>query len=176
MHDRELLDAIESMPSEQFSGVAWRTAWAQRNPLIGSTGGGRWDPLGGFEILYASTEQNGSIAEVYYHLSQAPVFSSSDVLLHKLNISLERVVSLDETALVQLGLEEPLASRCDCSKSQAISGAARFLEFQGMLVPSARWPCSNLVIFMDQIDINTAILIEDGERINWPAWKEQTKK
>lgn len=169
------MDAIENLSSEQFTGVVWRTAWRQRDPLIGSTGGGRWDPLGGFEVLYASTEQNGSIAEVYYHLSQAPVFSSSDVLLHKLNISLERVVSLDETALVQLGLEEPLASRCDYSKSQAISGAARFLEFQGMLVPSARWSCSNLVIFMDQIDINTAISIGSNELINWPAWKEQIK-
>jgi len=175
VHDRGLLDELEALPVRAYSDAAWRTAWKQRDPLIGSTGGGRWDPAGSFEVLYTSTGSNGSIAEVYYHLSQSPVFSSCDVLLYKLKIKLERVLTLDENLLIQLGIEHPFANRLDHSKTQDISGAVRFLEYQGMLVPNARWNCSNLVIFMDQIDLNEAIEIEGQEKINWPAWKEKTK-
>lgn len=175
VHDRDLLDALEALPNETYSGTAWRTAWEKRDPLVGSTGGGRWDPWGSVEVLYTSTESNGSIAEAYYHLSQSPIFSSSNVLLYKLKVGLERVLTFSEDLLVQFGIEEPLASRLDHTKTQAISGAVRFLEYQGMLVPSARWGCSNLVIFMDQIDITEAIEVEGQESINWPAWKEKFK-
>lgn len=176
VHDRDLLDKLEGLPIEPYSDTAWRTAWKDRDPLVGSTGSGRWDPSGSFEVLYTSTESNGSIAEVYYHLSQAPVFSSCDVLLYRLKVRLERVLDLNEDLLIQFGIEDPLASRLDHSKTQAISGAVRFLEYQGILVPNARWNCSNLVIFMDQIDLNEGIVIEDQELVNWPAWKEKTKK
>jgi len=176
VHDRELLDELEALPIRPYSSTAWRTAWKKRDPLIGSTGGGRWDPpSGSFEVLYTSTESNGSIAEIYYHLSQAPVFSTCDVVLHKLKVHLERVLTFDENLLIRFGIEHPLANRLDHTKTQEISGAVRFLEYQGMIVPNARWNCTNLVIFMDQIDLNEAIEIEGEEDINWPAWKENNK-
>lgn len=101
VHDRGLLDELEALPIRSYFDTAWRTAWKQPDPLIGSTGGGRWDPSGSFEVLYTSTESNGSIAEVYYHLSQSPVFSSCDVLLYKLKIKLERVLTLDKDLLIR---------------------------------------------------------------------------
>jgi hypothetical protein len=75
LYDRDLLDALEALDPEPFSGTAWRTTWVTRDPLIGSTAGGRWHPENSFETLYTSTETDGSLAEVYYHLSRAPVFS-----------------------------------------------------------------------------------------------------
>ena len=176
VHDRALLDALESLPTQVFSGEIWRATWSNRGPLIGSSDGGRWDPPNSFEVLYASTELDGSLAEAYYHLSQAPVFSTSEVLLHRLYIDVKKVLHLDEKLLQTLGIEDPKANRINYSQSQAISSAARFLEYQGILVPSARWDCMNLVLYLDQLDINASITIKEHEPINWPAWKERHKK
>lgn len=173
VHDRALLDALENLKAEPFNATVWRTTWRQRDPLVGNSGGGRWDPANSFEVLYASTQPDGSIAEVYYHLTQAPVFSSSNVLLHQLKVSIKKILNLDVKSLQKLGVEDPLANRIDFSQTQAVSSAARFLEFQGLLVPSARWECLSLVLFLDQIDINECITVGTNEPINWPAWKEQ---
>lgn len=176
VHDRSLLDALEKSPVKSFTGAAWRTTWKQREPLVGSSGGGRWDPPNSFEVLYASTEPNGSLAEIYYHLSQAPIFSSCEMLLHRLTVNIDRVLTLNNELLMQLGVGEPLASRLDYSQTQAISSAARFLEFQGIIVPSVRWSCLNLVIFLDRVDLNQAVIVEDCQKVNWPAWKEKQLK
>jgi RES domain-containing protein len=61
-HDRELLDALESHPSEAFSGVAWRVTVKGRDALRGSTAGGRWSPPGEFEVLYTSLARAGALA------------------------------------------------------------------------------------------------------------------
>ncbi len=174
VHDRVLLDALEKLKPDLFSGVVWRTTWKGRDPLVGSLGGGRWDPPN-IEVLYASTEQNGSLAEAYYHLSQAPVFTSGEVLNHQLTVKIDSMLSLNEYTLKCLGIDEPLSNHVDYSLTQAISSAARFLEFQGLLIPSARWPCNNLAIFLDQIDINETITVGDNYQVNWPAWKEEHK-
>ena len=174
IHDRTLLDALEALPIEPFNGAAWRTTWASRDPLGGNFSGGRWDPPGEFEVLYTSLAADGSLAEVYYHLSRAPVFSSAQVRLTHLRVVIERALNLtDQNLLQQLGIEEPLANHLDYSKSQAIGAAARFLEFQGMLVPSARWPCQNLVLFLDTLDLNHDLAVAKQKDINWPAWREQ---
>lgn len=177
VHDRALLDALEAIPAECYSGTVWRTTWATRDPLAGNLSGGRWDPPGASEVLYTSLEADGSLAEVYYHVSQAPVFSSAHVFLNRLSVKVERILRLtDDTVLGALGIEDPLANRLDQSQSQAIGAAAHFLEFQGLLVPSARWHCSNLVLFLDRLDLNDAVFFEDRKEVNWPAWKEQRSR
>jgi len=175
IHARVLLDALEKLNAKPFKETVWRTTWQGRDPLVGNSGGGRWDPLNSFEVLYASTQSNGSIAEVYYHLSQAPVFSSSTVLIHQLKVNIKKILHLDLKTLQKLGVADPTANRIDTVQTHAISSAAHFLEFHGLLVPSARWDCPNLVLFLDQIDINECITVGNNESINWPAWKEKNK-
>lgn len=174
IHDRTLLDALEALPAERFDGTVWRTTFASRDPLAGNFAGGRWDPPEEFEVLYTSLEPDGSMAEAYYHLSRAPVFSSATVRLTRIRATLDRILNLsDHKLLLPLGIEDPLASQLDYSKSQAIGAAAYFLEFQAMLVPSARWPCQNLVLFLDRLDLNHALAAEEQKDINWPAWRAQ---
>ncbi len=52
------------------------------------------------------------------------------------------------------------------------------LDYHGLLVPSARWDCCNLVVFLDHqsFDINEHLSIEQEFDVNWPAWREQTKR
>ena len=103
--DPELLAALDGLQGRPFSGHVWRVTWATRNPLAGSSGGGRWSPEGRLEALYTSLEQNGALAEAYHHLSRAPVMSSSHMLLNKLSVSVEDVLELSVDQLVALGME-----------------------------------------------------------------------
>ena len=72
-HDRELLDALESHPSEAFDGETWRVTATGRDGLLGSTAGGRWSPPGEFEVLYTSLSPAGMLAEIGHRLSLEPV-------------------------------------------------------------------------------------------------------
>jgi RES domain-containing protein len=174
IHDRELLDALEALSAKPFSGTAWRTSWATRDPLAGNTAGGRWHPDGSFEALYTSLEANGSLAEVYFHLSRAPVLSSAHVKLFRIQIRTQRTLSLDDTdVLSRLGIEDSGRPSPDHARSQEIGSAAHFLEFDSLLVPSTRWSCSNLVLFLDRLNPDEAFVVGPPEDVNWPAWKEE---
>jgi len=170
----ELLSAVDALSGQAFNGDIWRVTWAGRNPLVGSVGGGRWSPDGRFEVLYTSLKADGAMAEVYYHLSRAPVMSSSHMRLNRLKISLDNALVLDAAQLKALGVNDPLASRVDYVLTQAVGEAAYMMDYQGLIVPSARWECNNLVLFIERIDLNEHIeLLEDSD-INWPAWREQS--
>ena len=107
IHDPDLLDALEAIEPQPFNETVWRVTWASRDPLMGGTGGGRWHPPNDFEALYTSTEEQGAMAEIYHHLSRAPVFSSSHVRIHQLNIRAERILIFNEVSdMASLGIDE----------------------------------------------------------------------
>ena len=174
--DAALLDAIDALEGERFDGNVWRATWATRDPLSGSSGGGRWSPDNDFEALYTSLEKNGALAEIYYHLSKAPVFASSNTLINKLHVSLEKVLRLSENDLRNLGLEDPLASRISRAESQVVGAAAYLLDYEALIVPSARWDCENLVLFLDKFDMGECLQVIETRDVNWPAWRESAKK
>jgi RES domain len=175
LYDRDLLDAIEALIAGPYSGTAWRTSWATRDPLIGSTAGGRWHPENCFEALYTSTEPDGSLAEVYFHLSRAPVFSSAHVRLHRLRVETRRTLRLDLEMLSNLGVEADTYPAMQCSRTREIGAAAHFVEFDSLLVPSPRWPCLNLVLFLDRLQPDS-LTVEEVREVNWPAWREEHKR
>lgn len=171
IHDRELLDALEAINPEKYDGETWRTSWASRDPLVGNKAGGRWTPPDSFEALYTSLEADGSLAETYYHLSKAPIFPSANVKLFRLQVVTENTLRLDQEALINLGIDKTQFQRMDYVHSQEIGAAAHMLEFDSLLVPSARSAFLNLVLFLDRIDPDKLQAFE-GKAINWPAWKE----
>ena len=174
VHDPDLLDALEAMEPQSFDDVVWRVTWATRDALAGGTGGGRWHPPNEFEALYTSLDENGALAEVYHLLSKAPVFSSSHVKLNQLRVHAERTLVFNDIgALETVGVEEQAFHKDDYSRTREIGAAARFLDMDGLIVPSARWPCANLVLFLDRLaDLETLKVLETRD-INWPAWRER---
>jgi hypothetical protein len=176
-HDRELLDALERLTAAPFSGDAWRATWATRDPLRGSAAGGRWYPTDSFETLNTSLEPDGAMAETYFHLSRAPVFSSAYLKLHRLHVETVKTLHFADTkSLRPFGIDEATFKQMIYDRTQPIGAAAHFLEFDGMVVPSARWPCSNLILFLDRLDVEAALRVEETMDINWPAWREKHGK
>lgn len=173
IHDPDLLDALEAIEPQPFNETVWRVTWASRDPLMGGTGGGRWHPPNDFEALYTSTEEQGAMAEIYHHLSRAPVFSSSHVRIHQLNIRAERILIFNEVSdMASHGIDEEAFRKGGYERSREIGAAARFLDMEGLVVPSVRWPCTNLVLFLDRLSDRDSLKIMETRDINWPAWRE----
>jgi hypothetical protein len=176
-HDPELLDALESISPRPFESTVWRVTWASRNPLVGGTGGGRWHPPNDFEALYTSLDENGAMAEAYHHLSRAPVFSSSHQKIHEVHVLAARtLVFADIASLTALGVGEEKFRRGDYSRTREIGAAARFLDIEGLIVPSARWKCANLVLFIDRLTDPEPLRAVSTRDLNWPAWRERAAR
>jgi hypothetical protein len=172
-HDRVLLDALEALSPEAFAGSVWRVVSQGRDPLRGSTSGGRWAAPGEFEVLYTSLAAEGALAEIGYRLSLEPVWPSRvNHELHRIVANTERTLRFAElSALAAHGVDIQRYANFDYTMTQAIAAAAHFLEFDGLIVPSARAPELNLVLFTDRLDIENALTVVETHLVDWEAWR-----
>ncbi len=177
--DKALLDAIENLSVAPLSGALWRVVREARDPCACSRAGGRWDDET-FDVLYTSRERDGAVAEMYFHLSRGqPVFPSKlRYVLHELNVQIQGALDLSSRDLVaslgvniekfgQLSYQERVG---EYPRTQEVAEAAHFLDHQGILVPSARWDCSNVVLFCDRLPPGAVEVVEDHGLIDWNAW------
>jgi hypothetical protein len=51
--------------------------------------------------------------------------------------------------------------------------AALFLGFKGLVVPSARWGCTNLVVFTEKTDPEQLTVIGVPKLVDWTTWRER---
>lgn len=172
VHDRELLDRLEAMNGIALDARVWRTARLGREATRGTNAHGRWSAAGEIEVLYTSMVSDGSLAEIGYRLSLEPIWPSK--IRHELNqlsVQLEKVCDLSELdVLADLGLDVSQFEGHNYAVEQAISAAARFLEFDGILVPNARHNSTNLVIYTEIVDPGLVSVVS-AEEVDWTAWR-----
>jgi RES domain-containing protein len=175
--DLRLLDHVDAYPRRSYSGLLWRVVRDGRDPLQGSRSASRWCN-GRFDVLYTSLEREGAIAEVYALLSLQPVFPSKITFqVHRLRVSVQQSLHLaDLPTLARLGVDTDRYQDRDYAKTQDIADAAYFLGFDGLFVPSARWPCTNAVLFTDRIE-PASLSIDETEptHVDWRRWRRRTK-
>jgi RES domain-containing protein len=183
--DNKLLDALEALEPVAFDGIVWRVVREGRSPVICSKSGGRWDD-GTFDVLYTSQERDGALAEMYFLLGRGqPVFPSKvRYHLHELDVTLGRVLKLvNLEALGKLGLDTGRYGQLSYNekageypRTQELAEAAHFLEFGGLIVPSARWECHNVVLFCDRVPPAAMTEKADHGLIDWADWSERAQK
>jgi RES domain len=173
--DIELLDALDALDRVQFEGRVWRAVREGRDPLQGHPSAGRWDP-GTFDVLHTSMKPEGAVAEIHFHLSRQPVFPSMiKYALHEIAVRTTKTLhSADLPALAPLGVEGARYREILYGRTQAIGDAAAFLGFDGVISPSARWPCRNLVIFTDRLGPADLEALS-AAAIDWPTWRRRIK-
>jgi RES domain len=178
VHDRSILDALEKLEPEPYDSDVWRVARQGREPLRGSSANGRWGAPGELEVLYTSEQRNGALAEVGYRLSLEPVWPSLiKHQIHVLAVKTERTLRLvDLRELGNLGVDISRYESFEYGATQAIAAAAHFLEFDGLLVPSARFPCSNLVLFTDRVSHAGHIQLVNSEDVDWLDWQKNQRR
>jgi RES domain-containing protein len=172
--DLGLLDAIDACPREPFDGRVWRVVREGRDPAIGSPSQSRWCD-GAFDVLYTSLERDGAIAEIHAFLSAQPVFPSKPVWFrHELKVRASRSLRIADLAQLQkLGVDTGSYKERRYKQTQDIADAAYFLDFDGLVVPSARWPCHNLVLFTARLQPEDIKVVPAGtQHIDWSTWRK----
>jgi hypothetical protein len=175
--DLGLLDAIDAFKRELFAATVWRVVREGRDPVLGAPSRSRWCN-GSFDVLYTSLERDGAIAEVYSLLSLQPVFPSKvRWKSHPIEVSATQTLRLaDLPTLARLSVDVARYRDRAYERTQEIADAAYFLGFDGLVAPSARWSCANLVLFTDrlapeQIGIGKA----PAAAIDWDIWRKRVR-
>lgn len=177
VHDKDILDALETIGAQPFEGQGWRVTRSGRDPARGSAANGRWSPPGEFEVLYTSLERDGALAEIGHRLSLEPVWPSRlvhELQLHKLTIHAAHAVRLPNLQTLQtLGVNTARYEKYDYSATQAIAAAAQFLGFDALIVPSARHPSLNLVGLLENLDPGAVVEIFPSEIVDSSDWRRR---
>jgi hypothetical protein len=184
VRDNALLDALEASPAVEFEGAVWRIVRGDRDPVLGSSPRGRWDD-GTFDVLYTSMERDGALAEMNFHAMRGqPIFPSKmEFRLYELDLVLRRALRLVDTARLEaFGLDatkygslEYERKQEEYPRMQEIGEAAHFLEFDALVVPSARWSCQNVVVFTDRVPPAALSIVGDHGPVDLQAWGRETK-
>jgi len=174
--DPDLLDLLDAHEGIAFRGDVWRIVREGRDVLQGYPAAARWDP-GTFEVLYTSLEREGALAEIYFHLTRQPVFPSKiRSVLHRIEVQTKRTLRIaDLGALEALGVSREQYASLVYDRTQEIGDAAAFLGFAGILAPSARWRCQNLVLFLDRFAPHDFAVVQ-SEAVDWIAWRDFQKR
>ncbi|HEX4159507.1 MAG TPA: RES family NAD+ phosphorylase [Rhizomicrobium sp.] len=156
------------------SKTVWRITRKGRDPIRGSLANGRWSPGGTVEVLYTSLEREGALAEIGFRMSLEPVWPSRiEHELHEIAARTERTLHFaDIPSLAACGIDISKYESFDYQATQAVAAAAQFLEFDGLLVPSARHPSHNLVIFTDRLTTGS-LAVRQTEPVDWSVWRRR---
>ena len=176
IRDRALLDALERLTQAPFSGTVWRSVREGRSPIECWRAGGRWDDRS-FDVLYTSEVREGAVEERRFHLFRGQPFPPSKVRyeLFELRVRLSAVISFNDfDALQSIGLDTGSygkvsydAKEIEYPTSQQIAEASFFLGADGILVPSARHECQNLIVFCEQDTQMKIELVRSHGLIDW---------
>lgn len=174
--DNALIDALEAIEPVAFSGPVWRLVRDGRDPLQCSASGGRWDD-GSFDVLYTSTSRTGVLEEMRFHLMRGQPVMPSRVRyrMFEVDLALERALQfLDLAAFGEVGLKTETFGRLpyqqkndEYPRTQEIGEVAHFLDFDGLIVPSARSDTKNLVVFCDKVETLHESVSKDQGIVDW---------
>lgn len=174
--DSALIDALEAIEPVAFTGPVWRLVRDGRSPSQCSASGGRWDD-GSFDVLYTSMSRAGALEEMRFHLMRGqPVMPSRvSYRMFELDLALERALRFpDIGALAAVGLKTETFGRLsyqqkgdEYPRTQEIGEVAHFLDFDGLIVPSARSDASNVVAFCDKVASLDESRARDHGPVDW---------
>ncbi len=129
-------------------------------------------------------ESDGAVAELYYHLSRGQSVFPSRMQFRRfeIRVNLSRSLRLaDMAALMDLGIETGrygalsfFEKKQEYPRTQEIAEIAHFLNFDGLVVPSARWDCRNVVTFTDRVPPEALSVEEDHAPVDWDEWKRNS--
>ena len=177
IHDQDLVDRLGSMPFQRFEGEVFRVTHAKADATASSVNGGRWapPPQDGVEVsvLYTSFERDGALSEVVSYLAElTPVPGPRPLKVSRLAVSTGRTLRLARANLKSLDVDMAGYGRRDYRRTQMIGAALAFLEFDGLIAPSARWPCDNLMIFAANHKLDEKLELVEAEEVEWRGFAE----
>jgi len=174
IHDQALVDQLSALPVERFDGEVFRAAGVSADPSAFSVNGGRWAPAArdgtDVPILYTSLERDGALAEVVsYLVLLTPLPASRPLKVSRLGVSTAKTLRLARGDLKALGVDPAQYGERDYSATQNIGAALAFLGLDGLIAPSARWNCDNLMIYQTN-HLAERLEVIGEELVDWGEW------
>lgn len=170
IHEPDLLDQLDTLPKESFSGEVFRGTRQSLDPLASSYSGGRWMRRDGAGVLYTSLAREGALAEISFHWGQLTPRPTKPVVLHTLRVVAHRTLKLVRADLAKLGVLEGTYGSVNMPRTQEIGAAIEFLGCDGLIAPCARWACENLILFPDRMGVDATLEIVSSETVDWITW------
>jgi RES domain-containing protein len=175
IHDTALLDCLSRFRRLRLEGRFFRATGISIDPTAASISGGRWSPrpdsVFGVPALYTSFTREGALAELCSFLADiTPIPKARMIKVTSLEISVLEAVRVQRDDLVTLGVALDRYGQRDYSRTQQIGAALAFLGVDGLIAPSARWDCENLVVFQDNHNMVERMKVGSSETLDWRAW------
>lgn len=171
IHDPDLLETLSGFESREFGGAVYRACRMNLDPLAFSSQGGRWARPQTTSVLYTSFERDGALAEVCYHWSLFTPLPTKPANVHTLAVTANSCLRLLKGELGILGVSAESLGQFPYPRTQEIGSAVAFLEHDGLIVPSARWDCHNLILFQEHHSLEECQLeVVSTEEVNWQEW------
>ena len=170
IHDTALLDKLDSLPKITFDGQVYRATRKNLDPLATSRSGGRWMPASVASVLYTSMHRDGALAEISFHWSQWTPMPSKLACLHTLRVVTHRTLRLIKADLTALCVAPLEYQAINLNRTQQIGAAVEFLGCDGLVAPSARWHCENLILFPDSTGFGATLEAMSTVDVDWIAW------
>lgn len=152
LHDPQLLDALEAcvVPSGWDASV-WRRAFTDREPLSPNSRGARWNPAG-VDALYCALTPEGAEIEHESMLKRQPIPPSKPRHTVEIRTVIASVADLRAPeALKPAGLGPDDLTQEAWEATRRVGAAAAWLGMGALVVPSARHPDGNIVIFVNNL-------------------------
>lgn len=178
IHDQDLVDRLSALATESFEGTVYRATRLNADPTAPSINGGRWAPAPNDEpgtfVLYTSLERDGAVAEVASFLADlSPPPGPRPIKVTRLAVTTSKTLRLARTEFVNLGVDPERYGERDYSRTQQIGSVLAFLGLDGLIAPSARWTCDNLMIFGDNHALTERLEPVSTEEVEWRSWALQ---
>lgn len=176
IHDQNLVDQLSGLATERFEGEVFRATGISADPLAFSVNGGRWGPPArdgaDVPVLYTSMMRDGALAEVVSYLTLlTPLPLSRPLKVSLLGVSTAKTLRLARVGLEGLGVDMVRYGERDYARTQDIGAALAFLGLDGLIAPSARWPCDNLMIYQSNYHFLAERLeLIAEEQVDWGTW------
>jgi RES domain-containing protein len=165
IHRPELLDALQSAPAGPLETTAWRHMFGTHPPDLENTGGARWNPPG-VAAIYLSLARHGAIAEGDHAIAVQPLRPRARRIVYPVELTLGKVIDLSEATLLErVGLTDDDLASDDHTACQEVGAAIDWLEYDGLLVLSARSDALNLVIYPAHRSPDAMFSSGDGEEL-----------
>ncbi|MDP8243846.1 MAG: RES family NAD+ phosphorylase [Candidatus Hinthialibacter antarcticus] len=178
LSDIELMDALSEYDPESFNGTVFRVTRKNSDPVAPSISGGRWalpssTENKGTPVLYTSMEPEGAKSEISFILAQQNPIPTKKLCFHTIQVSLNKVVRLQNEDLQKLGVDLIEFTARDYAATQRIGYAIDFLGFDGLIAPSARWECENLMIYADNHSMDENLEVVETVEFDWLGWAQK---
>ena len=118
-------------------------------------------------------DREGAIAEVVAYLALLTPPPSKPLKVARLGVSTARTLRLLRTDIAGLGVDMARYGERDYGRTQSIGAALAFLGIDGLIAPSARWSCDNLMIFTANSRLDERLEVVGSEHVDWRAWARE---